>query len=724
MPDLKSTTAITPIPLTPIRLYDNSRISDFRRCPRYYLFRHIYDWAPDTKAIALTFGSSWHAAMDVVWTNHKAPEKEFPDVVDQAYAVFVTTWTEGGLPHPDNLSIDDLDELGARTPQNAQEMLYNYLDARQHIFTDPSFTLIDIEQPFAVPLDPKDSTLWYVGRLDKVFEYRRKVIVGEHKCLGAGTLVMKFDGTCVPVESLRDGDLLMGPDSSPRRITSMCTGTQELFQITPVKGTPYIVNKAHVLSLRMTNHGTTFVCGNEKFPPKSIANVNVGDYLESKKGFKDNAYGWRPDQIDFCQILPPHPHLPPYILGAWLGDGTSSGPAITSRDPEVVREFEEYVIYRDLKLRKTLPSKKCPTYTVVTKGEGKGRNYIKGERPINHLLKALQSFNLLNNKHVPHVYKTGSRETRLEVLAGFIDTDGSLQPNGGGGYRISQKSRQVCEDICFIARSLGLAAYIYETTSKTQTGVLGRYYWVYLSGPCHSIPCRIAKKRAPLKTPPKNVCNVGIKSVESVGPGRYYGFELEGPDRLFLLGDFTVTHNTSSAYKKDGPFRNDFLDSFSISSQIDGYNYRLKMDYPDRSAGVWVDAALVHKTVHDGFKFIPVDRPDHMIDGWLWEAHFWIGEIEKNLELYHERKDLDIPYLAAFPKNTGSCSNYGGCAFADICRTVANPAKLSGPPLGYKIEHWSPFKEIALEKIGFTPERAGELREGIAQDVQESRKDD
>lgn len=35
-----------------------------------------------------------------------------------------------------------------------------------------------------------------------------------------------------------------------------------------------------------------------------------------------------------------------------------------------------------------------------------------------------------------------------------------------------------------------------------------------------------------------------ILDVEPVGIDDYYGFEISGPDRLFLLGDFTVTHNT------------------------------------------------------------------------------------------------------------------------------------------------------------------------------------
>ena len=40
----------------------------------------------------------------------------------------------------------------------------------------------------------------------------------------------------------------------------------------------------------------------------------------------------------------------------------------------------------------------------------------------------------------------------------------------------------------------------------------------------------------------KDVLHVGI-SIKSVGNGLYFGFHLDG-DGLFLLGDFTVTHNT------------------------------------------------------------------------------------------------------------------------------------------------------------------------------------
>lgn len=165
---------------------------------------------------------------------------------------------------------------------------------------------------------------------------------------------------------------------------------------------------------------------------------------------------------------------------------------------------------------------------------------------------------------------------------------------------------------------------------------------------------------------------------------------------------FVMEHKTTTSYRKNGPFRADFLDSFSPNSQIDGYLFALRMAYGDKAAGVWIDAALVHKEVHDGFKILPVDRQHAMIDSWLWEARNYIDQIEGNLEALAERAEDDTPYLAAFPKNTSSCSQYGGCPFADLCKTLANPAKQVDPPLGYKIERWDPLAHIDLTKIGFS----------------------
>lgn len=683
-----------------VSLFDNSRISSFKVCPRMYLFEHVYHWRPEEKSVALTFGTAWHAAQDAIWRSASALKTADKSarraIVDTAYDAFVTAWTADGLPHPDELSPDDLEQFAPRTPQIAREMFHGYLDAREHIFSDPSFAVLAIEQPFAVPLSPDDPTLFYVGRLDKIFEYRKQVLVGEHKCLARGTLVIRHDGTTISVEEVKLGDLLMGPDSLPRKVSRLYSGVDQLYTVTPSQGAPYTVNSAHILSLKNKNN--------------KIINLPVTDFIEKAKGFRAAHKGWRA-AVDFPikQTLSRYPHadLPPYLLGVWLGDGNANnqGICLGPTKGEVLRELERYAAQRGMSITAQGKGKTAPVYNATFGRQTSGRN---------PLLEALRAFNLIGNKHIPQVYKTLSRTDRLELLAGFIDTDGSLQQNGGGGYRVSQKSLQVVEDIAFIARSLGFGVTYYLRKSKCMTKgyeKTGDYWWLYIYGQTHEIPCRVASKKAPKKSNRVDPLQTTI-TISQAGVGSYFGFELEGPDHLFLLGDFTVTHNTTTAYKKGGPFRSDFIDGFAVSAQIDGYVYALKHQYRERAAGVWIDAALVHKTEHAGFKFLPESRSDEHLDSWLWETHHWIDSIQGNIAALRERAADSTEYLDAFPRNTNSCLQYGRCKFLDICRVVANPAKLDGPPMGYKIDPWSPFDVMKLEKLGFKVENTTEPLKG------------
>src|SRR5580765_8123250 len=188
-----------------LRLYDSTRLDAAKKCMRYYYMRHEKHLKSEGTGPALVFGSAWGSALDVIWRRHKDlyEEKELrADVVEEAYTAWITKWTAEGFKHPDAMTIDDIDDLGARTPTNALEMLGHYINARENLFTDPSFELLTIEEPFIVPLDPNDPTLFYVGRMDKVFRYRNQVLGLDHKTTtdSSGSIKSKsvtFSGTWI-----------------------------------------------------------------------------------------------------------------------------------------------------------------------------------------------------------------------------------------------------------------------------------------------------------------------------------------------------------------------------------------------------------------------------------------------------------------------------------------------------------------------------------------------
>jgi hypothetical protein len=345
--------------------------------------------------------------------------------------------------------------------------------------------------------------------------------IGAAKCLGFDTPIIMYDGTVKKVQDIGIGDLLMGPDSLPRRVTSMASGSDEMYRVTQIGGDPYVINSAHVLSLKYTESA------NHRKKKGEVRNLSVTDYLALPKSHKGVLKGWRPDWVDFQSTKVEDP----YLMGVWLGDGTSASAAITNMDPEIISYLKSAARSRRLLLIEMEDKRgnQAKRWTFCTYGGRVGQNSV---------LNWLKTEGVLNNKHVPHKYLTASAGDRRLLLAGLIDTDGSLS---NGGYVISQKRRVLSDAIGFIARSLGLRVSVNEDVIN---GTM--YYRSFIYGDVDQIPVRITRKKAKPRLQKKCPQMWGI-TVESIGRGRYYGFELEGPDRLFLLGDFTVTHNTTCA---------------------------------------------------------------------------------------------------------------------------------------------------------------------------------
>jgi len=163
-----------------LRLYDNTRLSDFRRCPRFFFFRHIMGWVMSGERRApLVFGGAWHAAMDILWGSVAEGETR-KQTLASSYAAFVAYWTENGMPHPSEIDLALAEEMSPRTPMNAKEMLEGYYDKRFRSIREVE--ILEIERPFAVPLTPDDPTLFYIGRIDKVVKPSPSSVRGiEHK---------------------------------------------------------------------------------------------------------------------------------------------------------------------------------------------------------------------------------------------------------------------------------------------------------------------------------------------------------------------------------------------------------------------------------------------------------------------------------------------------------------------------------------------------------------
>jgi len=356
---------------------------------------------------------------------------------------------------------------------------------------------------------------------------------GMGKCMGIDTPILMYNGDIKMVQDIKVGDQLMGDDSTPRNVLSLARGREMMYDIIPAKGDKYTVNESHILSLKSSvNKGA-------KYKKNEIIDMPLLDYLNLPKSYHGRAgclLGYRVG----VEFTPKDVDIEPYALGYWLGDGTSSNANITTEEACVVEYFTNYVEKIGCEIRNfkdSLTTRNSLHYSIS------GKKIDGNKQQNNKLLNMLKNHNLLLNKHIPKIYKCNSRQVRLELLAGIIDSDGSAE---NGGYDIIQKNETLLDDIIYVARSLGFAAYkkeckkscMYKGEKKE-----GVYYRTNIHGKgLEDIPVKCERKKVEPRRQIKDALNTRIK-VEKREIDNYYGFELDG-NRRYLLGDYTVTHNT------------------------------------------------------------------------------------------------------------------------------------------------------------------------------------
>lgn len=384
---------------------------------------------------------------------------------------------------------------------------------------------------------------------------------GTGKCLLKGTKVRMFDGTLKKVENIKVGDILIGPDSKKRTVTQLYNGKTKLYKIHQNKGIDYVVTHNHLLSLKE--------CGSDK-----TIYITPLEYLNLSKSKRKLLSGHISNSIEYENK---DVFIDPYILGVWLCDGNCKQPEITNIGPEIISE-----IYKFADKIGCSVVKRKDTYKIVNKNNEKkvvklddNNNIIKifnsakilfldnGSKGIkiqdaikkNYKTKEykyindynfrdlLKKYNLLGNKHIPRDYMINSKNIRLSLLAGIIDTDGYVKNNY---ISITQKSYILIKDIEELCNSLGYKTSIKKIKKGIKDKNFQGIYWnISISGNnLQEIPLKVKKKNILYKNKENKDKNRTGISIEYYGIDEYFGFTLK-EDPLFLLEDYTVTHNST-----------------------------------------------------------------------------------------------------------------------------------------------------------------------------------
>lgn len=345
-------------------------------------------------------------------------------------------------------------------------------------------------------------------------------------CHAAGEMILMADGSRKAAENIVVGDRLMGIDG-PRCVRELHRGRQRMARIVPHKGEPFIVNVGHVLTLLWSVSDGAHKDGD-------VIDISVGDWLASSKNFQRHTVLYRPAVHEFeTDYTSEHRPIRPYHLGMLLGDGSLlDSVGVTKPDPEIAVACGELAQDFGLQLRtETSGGTCCPTH------------YLVGDQAQNPLKDALKRLGLClttpSTRFVPRQYLVASRQDRMGLLAGLLDMNG--RPTRGG-YDWISKSQQLADDVVFLCRSVGLAAYLRPCRKEDQHADDGVHYCVSISGGCANLPVRIPHRMAPAWRSAKDVQWVKF-SVKLLSEDDYYGFTVDADGR-YLLGDFTWTHNS------------------------------------------------------------------------------------------------------------------------------------------------------------------------------------
>jgi replicative DNA helicase len=334
------------------------------------------------------------------------------------------------------------------------------------------------------------------------------------KKIGSDTKVLMYDKSVKNIQNILTGDKLFGRGFEPISVLSIKKSTGNIYKISPVKGDCLFFGGDSEITLVHSMSGIeTKVCVEECITRK------LGKYHDHKL-FRSSLINFQDSAVV----------LEPYFAGIWLGDGDTSGPRVTTKDVEI----QNYLLNYSTKfgfIEKLNMGGTCPTVMLT------GRNGKNNKLNANPIRSELRKFILNDEKYIPSNYLFNSKENRLKLLAGLIDSDGYYHC---GYYEITTKIERLSDDILHLCRGLGFAAYKKHVTKTIKSiGFSGKYWRINFSGfGLEDIPCLLERKMAHKRLQKKEPLRTGF-SISKVEDGELYELELDA-DVEILLSDYTV----------------------------------------------------------------------------------------------------------------------------------------------------------------------------------------
>ena len=320
------------------------------------------------------------------------------------------------------------------------------------------------------------------------------------KALSFGTEVPTISGM-KNIEDLQPGDFVIGSDGRATKVVATRRWTNRpRYRVTTDDGHSVIVDANHEWLVRLDQKGKAWT-------------VRTTEWLANRKSP-------RAPMIPMGRIYGRKKRLPvpPYTLGAWLGDGTSCCGAITGASDDMAH-IAQYIKADGFDIHK---NKGAFAYGVTA------------------LAKPLREAGVLNNKHIPETYFNASIEQRMALLQGLMDTDGYV--SGHGMFEFCSVNERLARGVARLIHSLGRKAKVLPGRATIYGRDVGpKFRVMFYMKDCARLPRKRKFSRDAMAKP----CRY-LEKIERVEDGDTCCIEVAARDHLYLATDACiVTHNSS-----------------------------------------------------------------------------------------------------------------------------------------------------------------------------------
>lgn len=550
----------------------NSEIQTFKRCRRRWMLGTYYGLGPkdENHMGPLPLGTRVHNALEVFYRDGVNPVDEY----NRLHRVDLKKFLDS-----DQASDEDAVKKFNSESDMGRIMLEGYLEWLDETGKDTDIEFYAEEEQLRYRLEGIDDRVEIIAKIDARVRDRldgAKYTL-DHKALHVDQKVLTPSGY-KRIGDISVGDTLISPKGSLTSVTGVYPqGVVPLNRVTFKDKTSVLTCDDHLWSVVNKTTGKTELRNTKYIKNNLVVGNTKNIFRYSVPKISGNF------DFDFSEEDLP---VDPYVIGCIIGDGgvTTSKVTLTSADSELIDLVSS-------RLDNVLVRK--PTYSKY--------DYILNDKYIEQIVSAdgtiskkyplvdsLSSLGLRGKysyeKSVPGMYKFTSRDNRLEVLRGIMDTDGfvrnSTTQNGSVG--LNTTSELLANDVAWLVRSLGGIATVSEPTMgkyKDKNGILKetRLFWhVSISLDSSTVPFRLSRKVNEFNSKVRKSSKRSIVSIEPEGVGEAVCISVDSPDKLYVTDDFIVTHNTAAPSNFG-----DYLKYAFFSEQLRHYTLLERILYPE-----------------------------------------------------------------------------------------------------------------------------------------------